>query len=369
MKHNKHLLALVAAGLFSCASFAQTSVSLYGVMDVAVRSETNHGANKGRVVRVIPGGMSQSRLGVNVSEDLGDGWRALANLEHRLLSDSGAQASAADFWRQAWVGVITPAGRITLGRQYNVLFDAVTSTVAPYRYSPYMEVFKPELGMALGARQSNMVKYAVTAGGFTGELQVSAGEGTSNDKSVGGMVRYTAGGFAVTGGLLTAESPAGREAEAKLLGVSYTSGPLYLNFGWVTNSFDADTFVGGMPVASQSLASFGGPLFVANGTDTQPNPQWLASGRERDMWSVGGTYQITSQFNLGAQYYSLKQTGFMATGNSKVTFYSVVADYALSKRTDIYVGWDRMFADGAIAPLVNGAKSRTGVMSGVRHRF
>jgi predicted porin len=40
------------------------------------------------------GGMSQSRLGVNISEDMGDGWRAVANIEHRLMSDTGAQSSA-----------------------------------------------------------------------------------------------------------------------------------------------------------------------------------------------------------------------------------------------------------------------------------
>lgn len=369
MSHKKSLFALAALALTSAGASAQSSVSLYGIVDVAVRVESNFGVNPDRAVRVIPGGMSQSRLGINVTEDLGDGWKALANMEHRLLADSGAVAAGNEFWRQAWVGLITPAGRITVGRQYNVLFDAVTSTVAAYRYSPYMEQFKPELGMALSARQSNMVKYAITAGGFTGELQVSAGEGATNDKSVGGMLRYTTGGLAFTSGLLTAESPAGREAEAKLLGVSYTSGPLYLNAGWATNSFDADTFIGNVPVASASLAAFGGPLFVANGTDTAPNPNWLASGRERDMWSVGGTYQLTPRFNLGAQYYNLKQTGFTANGNSKVKFYSMVADYALSKRTDVYFAYDKMSASGVIAPLSNGAKSRSGLTSGIRHRF
>uniref|UniRef100_UPI0013D0D0B9 porin n=2 Tax=Pseudomonadota TaxID=1224 RepID=UPI0013D0D0B9 len=82
--------------------------------------------------------------------DMGGGLKAIANMEHRLNSDTGAIA-AADFWRQVWVGLqSSDFGQIRLGRQYNILFDAYTSTFASFRYSPYIEAFKPELGMALG---------------------------------------------------------------------------------------------------------------------------------------------------------------------------------------------------------------------------
>ena len=94
------------------------------------------GTSGQHIKSVAPGGMSQSRLGINVNEDLGDGWRALANMEHRLMSDTGAASSSSDFWRQAWVGLTTPYGRVTVGRQYNVLFDLTSSTFAPYRTRP-----------------------------------------------------------------------------------------------------------------------------------------------------------------------------------------------------------------------------------------
>jgi predicted porin len=85
--------------------------------------------------REIGGGMSQSRLGINTVEDLGGGMKALVNLEHRLLPDNGTQP-AAQFWQQSWVGLQTGFGRVTLGRQYNVLFDVVTSTYASYPSRP-----------------------------------------------------------------------------------------------------------------------------------------------------------------------------------------------------------------------------------------
>ncbi len=46
-----------------------------------------------------------------------------------------------------------------MGRQWNVLFDVVTCTYASFPYSPYMDAYKPELGMAMGARTSDALKY------------------------------------------------------------------------------------------------------------------------------------------------------------------------------------------------------------------
>jgi predicted porin len=94
MSQKKRLFAVAALSMASAAAMAQTSVSLYGIVDAAVRSESTvtAGTNGGHVKGLAAGGMSQSRLGVNISEDMGDGWRAVANIEHRLMSDTGAQS-------------------------------------------------------------------------------------------------------------------------------------------------------------------------------------------------------------------------------------------------------------------------------------
>lgn len=374
MSQKKQLFALAALALAAAGASAQSSVSLYGIIDVAVRMDNNQGPSRGKVKSVIPGGMSQSRLGVNVTEDLGDGWKAVANIEHRLFSDTGSVANTNDFWRQAWVGVITPVGRVTLGRQYNVLFDVTTSTFAAYRYSPYMEAFKPELGVAFSARQANMVKYALTTGGLTAELQVSAGEGSvtpiSGDRTMGGMVRYQAGPFAVGAGYLNSKDPAGRQAKARILGGSYNAGPLYLNAAWGNNSFDAG-------FNSTLMAGYTAPFYSATTSPTAlVNPAGYAAVKDRDFWQMGFTYQVTPQFNIGAQYYNLKQENFpfplagITGAGSKASMYSVIADYALSKRTDVYAGLDKVSVGSTSqVTFINGARSRTGYMAGVRHRF
>lgn len=367
MSQKKRLFAVAALSMASAAAMAQSSVSLYGIVDAAVRMESNHGPGANSSLKTLaPGGMSQSRLGINVSEDLGGGWRALANIEHRLFSDNG-NVAAGDFWRQAWVGAITPFGRVTLGRQYNVMFDLTTSTYGAYAYSPYVEQFKPELAMNLGNRQSNMVKYALTAGGFTAEAQVSAGEGAATgDKTVGFMGRYQVGGVALGVGYLNAKDVAGKQAKARSLGGSYSAGPLRVNLSYAKNDFDMGfntTLAVGYATAAVSATTRASDVISQAG---------YAAVRERKLLSGGLTYYVTPQFNLGFQYYAFDQTNYapFPAIESEATMWSVVGDYALSKRTDVYASLDKVsFPAPGLVTYVNGARSRMAYMAGIRHRF
>ena len=86
--------ALLGGALLAIAPLAwsQSSVQIYGIVDAAIRHTTNEGAaGDGSLTQMIGGGMSQSRWGINVTEDLGGGLRALANLENRFGTDTGAQ--------------------------------------------------------------------------------------------------------------------------------------------------------------------------------------------------------------------------------------------------------------------------------------
>lgn len=365
MKKASLVLGLLAAS--TSAAWAQSSVQLYGIVDAAMRYSSNMGpaAKPGQSLKTLaPGGMSQSRLGVNISEDMGGGLKAIANLEHRLASDTGA-VIAADFWRQSWVGLQSSQfGRITLGRQYNVLFDAYTSTYASFKYSPYIEAFKPEIGMSLGARNDNMVKYLAEFGSLRIEAQVSAGEGNAtavgaNGKSMGGLVRYAAGEFAIAGAILDVKDTAQKRVRATTIGASWSSGPWYLNGGWARNDFET----GFNPVLNnQLLGSIAGAItpttLVATG----------AAASERDLYMVGATYQVTPQWNLGAHYWHAKQDGLVAAANGKGDFFAVVADYAFSKRTDAYIEADHTKVGGNLM-LANTSRKRSNFMVGLRHRF
>lgn len=183
--------AAIAAicGLGTSAAMAQqastSKVELWGIADAAIRHTNNEGADKGSLTKMIGGGMSQSRWGINVEEDLGGGTKALVHLEHRFNLDTGEKDATAPFFQLSYIGLQGPYGRLTMGRQWNVLFDVVSSTYASFPYSPYMDAYKPELGMAAGARSSNSLKYLLATPDrrWVGALQYSFKEG-NNTKAV-----------------------------------------------------------------------------------------------------------------------------------------------------------------------------------------
>jgi len=402
----KATLAVAVLAASTSAAWAQSSVTLYGIVDAGLRYTSN--ANPGTSTKTMtPGGMSQSRLGVNVVEDMGGGIKALANMEHRLASDTGAVA-AADFWRQVWVGLQSnELGQIRLGRQYNILFDLYTSTFASFRYSPYIEAYKPEIGMSMAARQDNMVKYLAQVGNFYAEVQVSAGEGATGaaaalpNKTVGGLVRYNDGKFGAGGAYLQATEQTGMKIKATVFGASYTDGPLYVHASWGENKFDnAFTLLNfSNPAAFAASAAAGGPANVALTTRGGYTSGILGANifntdsadiKKRTMVMFGATYQLTPQLNLGANVWLTEQThygttqafagaspliprtalGFVTDANtkSKANFFAVVADYAFSKRTDAYFEMDYTKLEGEVM-FLNGRTKRSGAMVGLRHRF
>lgn len=388
MKKASLVLAVLAAS--TSAAWAQSSVTLYGIVDAAVRYTSN--ANAGTSTKTMaPGGMSQSRLGINVTEDMGGGLKALVNMEHRFNSDTGTVA-ANDFWRQAWVGLQSNEfGQIRLGRQYNVLFDLYTSTYPSFRYSPYIEAYKPEIGMSFLARQDNMVKYLAQVGNVFAEVQVSAGEGATGaaatlpNKSMGGLVRYADGKIGAGVGYLQVTEQTGRKATALTFGGSYTMGPLHLNVGWAENKFEN---IAGLITGASSLTDATSPFRVGLATRGGYTAGLLGASifnadsadiKKRTMLSFGALYQLTPQLNLGAHAWLAQQThwgwnlpalGLVTSANttSKANFFAVVADYAFSKRTDAYLEFDYTKLDGEIL-FANGAAKRGGAMVGIRHRF
>jgi len=376
MKKISLVLGLLAAGITS--AYAQSSVTIGGIVDAAVQHKTNAGltaATKGDSINsVIPGGMSQSRLNFNVVEDMGGGLKALASLEHRILLDTGA-AGSSNFWQQSWVGLESKEfGRISLGRQFNVLFDAMTSTYASYKYSPYVEPFKPEIGMTLGARNDNMVKYLITAGGFAAEAQYSLAEGnalaaSASGQSMGGFLKYAQGEFAVVGAYMALKDACptaatgtaactNKQAKQTNFGGSYTSGPLYLSAAYAKTQFEL-----GFPAALNAALAGG------FGLGMNANLATTALTDHRTMVQAGGTYQVTSALNLGANYWSITQNGVVpAFGDGTIKMMNVVADYAFSKRTEVYAHFDHSVLGGNLT-LANTATKRDNFTVGMRHRF
>ena len=389
---------ILAAGLLVApftVAMAQSSVTLYGIVDAAVRRTNNEGpaGNIGMSqTQMIGGGMSQSSWGINVTEDMGDGLKAIANLENRFTPDDGAQGVGQPLFAQSWVGLQGGFGRLTVGRQYNVLFDVVTSTYASFPYSPYMEAFKPEIGMSMGSRSNNMLKYTAEYGPFRGSLQYSMDEGNTVDalgataaaagafKTAGGYLRYSANGISAGAGYLNTTLPGGTKVDAWTVGTSYRSGPLYVNLGYAVNERKGGAYAlntgsivdSGVLGAFWSGSSNGGFLPGTPATGATNIANLRDHANKRDMFKVGIGYQITPAINLGGHYYNAKQSG-SASGafNGRAHFYVAVVDYAFSKRTDAYFGVDRTRVTGGtgMSLAANGARTRTGITVGLRHRF
>lgn len=405
---SKHTLALAALAATSPLLFAQaaatSSVQLYGVVDVAYRHISNAAGSATAPSQMIGGGMSESRWGVNVTEDLGAGLKALANLESRFTADDGSpkkrsNGAPAEFFQQSWVGLQSSSfGRVSLGRQYNALFDLVTTTYASFPDSPYMDAYKPELGMALGARANNMVKYLTQFGPVRASVQYSFDESnkvtpttpaasipgivTGAVKTVGGYVRYADEHLAVGAGYLTAKSPGTIKVDAWTLGGSYRTGGWYFNTGYALNkrknsyAMDARGVADSILMADIWSASSSGGFLPGAGVNPANIPGTIGNlvnhANKRQMLTLGVGYQITPQLNLGAHFFHAKQSGSLSGAfNGKANFLVAVADYAFSKRTDAYLGVDhtRVSGGAGMALDANGARSRTGFTTGLRHRF
>lgn len=388
MKHS--IVALAALTAMAGAAHAQSSVSLYGIVDAGVRFSTNEGPGKDSRTQMVGGGMSQGRWGMNINEDLGGGLRALANMEQRVTTDNGAQANGVQ-WSQVWVGLQSSSwGRLTMGRQYNVLFDVVTTTYPSFRFSPYIETFKPETvwiggstadGTNLLARVNNSVKYTLAAGGLVLQGQVSAGEASAVvPKTMGFSAKYGAGGIGVGGGYMKEEVLGGAEVDVYTIGAGYTAGALYLNASYYLTEYDP-----GLPAGYVTPLITGTALAAIVGTNLPAAAEQIG---ERKAFMLGGTYNVTPSVIVGLQYWGFEQESLSGLSNGEYNAIAFLADYAFSKRTDAYFVVDyTKLKDGARfagtnsqgaavtggALLVDlgatGATDRTSVMVGIRHRF
>src|SRR6185369_4432660 len=206
----KSLLALAVLGAYAGVASAQSSVTLYGTVDLNGRyikqdvvSGRDHQYSMGR------DGINSSQLGFRGIEDLGGGLKAGFLLLSSVGADSGdigagqSAAGSGKFWtRRATVSLYSNAGELRLGRDYvptfwtTAIFDAfgyngIGSTGNVQRHGQ--------------VRQDNSIGYFLPSnlGGFYGQLMMAAGEnGTSGDRNgryLGGQFGFRAGPFDVAG--------------------------------------------------------------------------------------------------------------------------------------------------------------------------
>nr|WP_254208509.1 porin [Burkholderia multivorans] len=228
--------AAVAVAACGAAAHAQSTLTLYGALDVGVQYLTHADAHRS-AVQLQNYGIVPSQIGIKGSEPLGGGWRALFKLEQGInVNDGTATLPGLAFFRGAYVGIAGPIGTVTLGRQFSVLFDK-TLFYDPLWYASYsgQGVIVPMSANFI----DRSVKYqSPTFAGFDVEALVATagiagntragrvlelgGQYTSNGLSVGAVLHQSHGDVSAT------DDASGRRRELGTLAARYAFAALPL---------------------------------------------------------------------------------------------------------------------------------------------
>ena len=252
--------ALTVMLLASGTCLAQGSVNLYGIVDVGLRAVDGLA---GSTASVASGVNQTSRWGLRGQEDLGAGWKAVFRLEGGMNADTGTQAKSDRlFDRQAWAGLDSPYGQLAVGRQANLISDALVA-VDPLgkrdaSFNPNINVaglsntafgthaFGRQYGPSGYAdnfyRLDNTVKYTATVGPWQARAAYSAGEVAGDagaSSSHGVALAYQRPDWAVSGATMQFRSRDGLPLDAWSLGAAVRLGAWQLKANAARN--DADT--------------------------------------------------------------------------------------------------------------------------------
>jgi predicted porin len=327
---NKRLGIALIAGLAQTPAFAQSSVTLYGSIDVGLE-RTNNGS--GTTWAQNQGTLVTNRLGFMGKEDLGNGYALLFQLEQGFFPNTGAldNTNGAIFNRQSWIGVSSNYGTLKFGRIRTLLYqyayeylDATGNALAPAQF---------RLFNFFGNRTSNTIEYSKEWDGLTFQIQHALGGVAGNTKA----------------NSMTAESLAYRKGRLELLVVNHSA---YNAEGNDTQR--ATTFGGNYDF---SVFRVYGAYAINRGTGT------LAT---RDM-SVGVRVPITPASKVVVSWVRKSDH---SKSDANANMFGLGYTYALSKRTTLYASWAQLANDANASYMVTrpGATWRT-IDAGIQHYF
>ena len=356
-------------GGFAAQAQAQSNVTIYGLVDAGLVGE--RGGSAGSVTKVTSGIGGQSRLGFRGTEDLGNGLSAIFTLETGFKADDGtldntpaAGSASALFNRQSFVGLKSKdAGTLTLGRQYTMLYNAMSQVADPFGagYAGSIKNLFPAAGA--NTRTSNAIVYATPSyEGFSAEALYALGEQAGS-------------------------STAGRQFGFGLL---YGQGPL--NARLVYNNRNNDTAaVGATPAKLQDTGR--NTLFAVN-YDFQVVKAYFAYGADKGVNSAAlpsanafgyavapkastdsNDLLIGAQIPAGNGYVmaSYMRKDDKTVNNQDADQWALGYLYSLSKRTGLYVAYAKIKnKNGAGYTVGNNNEAGSGDKAfnvGVRHAF
>jgi predicted porin len=412
----KSLFAIAAVTAFAGAAQAQSSVTVYGIIDAGFASTSSRLGNAKATNAGFSGGSgngseTSSRIGFRGTEDLGGGTSAFFTIETELnwnangVTPSATASSAAtgviNGNRQTFVGLAKKGiGRAAIGTQYTVTHDAVAATDPGQSNNVVGSIIRP----AGGAATTNSVAF-------------NNGSGANHMVRTTNMIKFNSDKFAgvginaayiqnnadstqsVTGTALAAGTGGSANFYGYNLGADYTWQKLFVTATYGTVKQEQNATLGttlqtlSATPASNALVT---PATITAGT----NPNTTTT----NMY-VGGMYnfgvltayaaytsaKIEDNYNsnqfvkrsgqqLGARsFITPKIEGWASIGNGRLTTYGVNqptanfnawqlgSNYLLSKRTNLYAIYGQMITSSS-ATVAGGAAASQYAM-GVRHTF
>jgi predicted porin len=366
----KSLLALAVLGAFAGMASAQSTVTLFGIVDTGLRQVKN-GSNDS-LKTMSTDGLNSSRLGFRGTEDLGGGLRAGFWLEAGLAADVGtvgggnglfnnSQPSAAAgatpaalagtpgafFNRRATVSLLGGFGEVRLGRDYVSTFwnPTIFDPFGTNGVGAFTNVSINGLGTLAGqsyVRANNIVAYYLpsTLGGLYGQLQTSAGEN-------GGVV-----------------GDANKQSSGR---IGYAAGPINVAFAYGVTDTQPEEYTHWNIGASYNFG-FMNLMGVYSVQEVEP--------REQKTYLIGAVIPL-GQGEFKVAYSNANQSGPTAALNgADADQIAVGYVYNLSKRTALYGHYSRIKNDNTSAAFViaggtgsaAGASSK-GIEFGLRHSF
>jgi predicted porin len=370
----KSLIALAALGAFAGTAMAQSSVTMFGVVDLNVRYVNNDDTT----YSLGQDGMSSSRLGFRGVEDLGGGLKASFWLEAAIGPDTGRGSSSFGngtttvqlpgggsvtnensflFQRRSTISLSNQWGELRMGRDYTPQFWNWTA------FDPFgtngvgsatnLALETGNIGGSGGAygtlvRANNSVGYILPAGqfgpGLYGQVMVAAGENALGNKMWGGRIGYKAGPFDVA----AAYSDTDINDNISVTNWNIAGAWDFGRFGKVSGFFS---------------------MIEADGFNNNP---------EQDNWYVG--YAIPfGQANFKISWGQADGKNFSSQNGTQdrgAKQWAIGADYNLSKRTAIYATYSGINNDSGSAfrvtaqsSVLSRGENSTGFEVGVRHSF
>ncbi|MFL9921229.1 porin [Paraburkholderia fungorum] len=374
------VITAIAAG-YACAAQAQSSVTLYGVIDAGLSYTNNQKGHS--VMQAGSGNVTGSHWGVAGREDLGGGTTAVFQLESGFSVTNGTlRQGGREFGYQALAGLSNDRfGTVSFGRQYDSVVDYLAPlsftghhpggnnlSAHPYDNDNLNNSFRvnnsvkfasiPYAGLRFGA----LYGFSNEAGGFDDNRLYSFG--TSYDAGplnlAAGYFQSNNGGSSNANGALTLTDRnfVARSQRTYGAGLTYKVGAAKLGLVWTRTQLDALDTING----ANSLG------LVENG-----------QGANFNNFELNASYALTPALSLNGEYTYTNSALSTASGSHHPKWHevSVQTDYFLSKRTDVYLqaSYQHISSDGSELTADIGGQSPSStnqqvvVATGLRHRF